>query len=90
MIHNNEGWHVGKEIPLALLFALFMQTAGAIWWAATMSTKLDDLSYQVAALNADKYSQRDAARDQSLYDEKINNLKRRVDYMEQTKWQKKQ
>ena len=34
-------WHVGKEIPLALIFALFVQTAGWVWWAATQSAKLD-------------------------------------------------
>lgn len=87
---RSESWHVGKEIPLALLFAIFMQTLGAIWWAATVTTKLDDLSYQVASLNADKYSQHDALRDQALAEEKINNLKRRLDYMEQAKWQRKQ
>jgi hypothetical protein len=87
---QNDSWHVGKEIPIAMLFAIFLQTAGAIWWAATMSTKLDDLSYQVAALTADKYSQHDAVRDQALIDEKIANLKQSIESIkEEVKWRKK-
>lgn len=85
----HESWHVGKEIPLAMLFAIFLQTAGAIWWAATMSAKLDDLSYQVAALTADKYSQHDSVRDQALITEKMNNLTRRIENLEESKWKRK-
>lgn len=89
--NKKESWHVGKEIPIAMLFAIFLQTAGAIWWAATMSAKLDDLSYQVAALNADKYSQHDAQRDQALTFQKISELEKRIDRYEQLRsatWQK--
>lgn len=87
---RQDQWHVGKEIPLAMLFAILVQTGAAIWWAAsfsaTVTTKLDDLSNQVAALTADKYTQHDAIRDQALMNEKIENLKRQ---MEDMKWRKK-
>lgn len=87
---QSEKWHVGKEIPLAMLFAILVQTGAAIWWAAsfsaTVTTKLDDLSNQVAALTADKYTQHDALRDQALINEKIDNLKRQV---EDIKWKRK-
>lgn len=83
-------WHVGKEIPLAMLFAILAQTGAAIWWAAsfsaTVTTKLDDLSNQVASLTADKYTQHDAIRDQALMNEKIENIRRQV---EAAKWIKK-
>lgn len=87
---EKERWHVGKEIPIAMLFAICMQSAAGIWWAAsfsaTVTAKLDDLSNQVAALTADRYSQHDALRDQALVNEKIDNLKRE---MEELKWQRK-
>jgi len=86
---RQESWHVGKEIPLAMLFAIFLQTAGAIWWAATMSAKLDDLSYQVASLTADKYSQKDAERDKELISEKIRNISYRIEKIEDSKWKRK-
>lgn len=87
---TRERWHVGKEIPIALLFAISLQTAGAIWWAATVSAKLDDLSYQVAALTADKYTQHDAIRDQALVTERIENLRQSLSQVkEDMKWQRK-
>ena len=87
---RTDQWHVGKEIPIAMLFALIAQTGAAIWWAASFSaivtTKLDDLANQVAAITADKYTQHDAIRDQALVEEKINNLKQQIEEM---KWKLK-
>ena len=37
------GWHVGKEIPLAIIIVIIIQTAGVIWWAASTSAKVDFL-----------------------------------------------
>jgi len=89
-VNQKESWHVGKEIPIAMLIAILAQTGAAIWWAAsfsaTVTTKLDDLSNQVASLTADKYTQHDAIRDQALINERIENLKRQV---EEAKWQRK-
>lgn len=85
---NKESWHVGKEIPIAMLFAIFLQTTGAIWWAATMSSKLDSLSYQVAALTADKYSQQDALKDQALILQKISSVEKRIENMENTTYRR--
>lgn len=87
---REDHWHVGKEIPIAMLFTIIIQTCAAIWWAAsfsaTVTTKLDDLANQVASLTADKYTQHDAVRDQALINEKIENLKRQLEDM---KWRRK-
>lgn len=85
MSDRRESWHVGKEIPLAMIFAIFMQTIGAVWWAATLSTKLDDLSYQVAALTADKYTKGDAEKDQKFINQRISDVERRVTIVERRK-----
>jgi hypothetical protein len=84
MEHEEErrGWHVGKEIPLAMLFAIVLQSFGAIWWAATLSAKLDDLSYQVAALSAEKYTKTDAEKDQRYLMQKISDSERRITLIE--------
>lgn len=79
---ERRGWHVGKEIPLAMLFAIVLQSFGAIWWAATLSAKLDDLSYQVAALSAEKYTKTDAEKDQRYLMQRINDSERRITSIE--------
>ena len=47
---RNKKWHVGKEIPLALILTLIAQTVGVVWWAATISTtqKADHDAFVVA------------------------------------------
>ena len=79
---RREGWHVGKEIPLAIIFAIAVQTMGAIWWAATLSAKLDDLSYQVASINADKYTKTDAEKDQKYFNQRQTDVERRITNLE--------
>lgn len=79
---RNEKWHVGKEIPLALIFAIVVQTGGWIWWAATLSAKVEDLSLQIAALSADKYTASDAKKDGALYMTRISDHDRRLENLE--------
>ena len=42
-------WKVDRHIPVALLIALFAQTGGAIWWAASTSGRVDVLERQAVA-----------------------------------------
>ena len=68
-----------------MIFAIFMQTVGVVWWAATLAAKMDDLSYQVAALTADKYTKGDAEKDQKFINQRITDVERRVSNMEHRK-----
>lgn len=34
MTKDNKNWSLDRHIPLALVFAIFTQTAGAFWWAS--------------------------------------------------------
>lgn len=34
-------WHLDKRIPIALIFALIVQTAGAVWWISGIVHRLD-------------------------------------------------
>lgn len=35
-------WHVGKEIPLALVGTVLLQTIGVVWGAATLNAKVEN------------------------------------------------
>lgn len=89
MINKNEKekWHVGKEIPIALLVGIVGQTMFAVWWcasfSATVTTQLENLSYQIASLNADKYTKSDAQKDGALYLQKISDVQYRVNLIEE-------
>ncbi len=43
MIQEKQKWHIGKEVPLATIVVLLLQTAGALWWAAQVAAKVEYL-----------------------------------------------
>lgn len=59
-------WHVGREIPIALIVALCLQTGGGIWWASSMSSKLDTALSSLAEFRAERYTKEDGRRDREL------------------------
>ena len=74
----NNKWHVGKEIPLAMIFALLFQTAGVIWWAASLSGKIDSLAEQVAELKSDKRLQENSFKDIAVIEQRVISNERRI------------
>ena len=79
---RDERWHVGKEIPLVLIFAIFSQTAVGVWWAATQSAKLDTLTAMVETFRASQYTQNDARRDQEMIFTRHKENARRIEAIE--------
>ena len=73
---------MGKEIPLAIIFALFAQTAGAVWWAATQSAKLDALTEMVKGFRETQYTQNDARRDMESILQRHRENARRIEVIE--------
>lgn len=44
-------WHLSKSVPITLILAIFIQTAGAIWWASAISAKVGSLEETVVSQN---------------------------------------
>lgn len=48
--HDDDGsWHLDKKVPLALIFAILVQTAMGFWWASNQDTRLVAVERQVQA-----------------------------------------
>lgn len=45
-------WHVGKEIPLALLCGILAQTAGFTWWLSALNASVEMQSRAALKLEA--------------------------------------
>ncbi|MCV6577445.1 MAG: hypothetical protein OIF58_17110 [Cohaesibacter sp.] len=45
--NNREPWHLDKRVPVALIVTLMIQTFGVIWWAASMSERVNFLERQM-------------------------------------------
>ena len=35
------GWQIDRHIPIAVILTLMFQTAGVVWWAATLEQRLN-------------------------------------------------
>jgi len=44
---NDTHWHFDKRVPLALIFAILVQTGAALWWAAGVNARVEQLERQV-------------------------------------------
>ena len=52
--HNEfEKWHLDRRVPLALIFAIFVQTATAFWWASGMSYSLSNAQTAIKTIQDD-------------------------------------
>lgn len=36
-------WHLDKRVPIALIVAIFIQTSGVIWWASSITARMDQV-----------------------------------------------
>lgn len=74
---TRERWHIGKEIPAAVLLVLLAQLVGGIWWLATLSYKLDSAIMQLAEYRTDRYTKDDGRRDRELIVQIVESLRQR-------------
>jgi hypothetical protein len=79
---QQEKWHVGKEVPLAVLFTLMVQTGGGIWWLAQVSSKIDYAVQTLQTFQAERYTREDARRDKELMLSVVEALKQKESDME--------
>lgn len=55
------GWHLDKRVPVAIIFALLVQSAGVIWWASNMASRQSVLEGRVAVHEMQINAMRDSA-----------------------------
>ncbi len=79
---QRDRWHVGREIPIAVVIAVALQTISGIWWAAGLSSKMDSTQAQIIELKMDRYSSSDARRDHDLTRLRDENMERRISILE--------
>lgn len=74
---RTEHWHIAKEVPIAVLFMLVVQTAGGIWWLAQLSAKIDGAISRLAEFQVERYTREDARRDREFLFAVIDQVRQR-------------
>jgi hypothetical protein len=49
MLRDDEQWHLDKRVPLALILTIVIQTAGLVWWASSLSERVNSLERRADA-----------------------------------------
>ena len=83
-IRQERGWHVGKEIPIATIIVLIIQTAGVVWWAATISAdqraqKEAGVASQAMQMSVDRRQDDEAQRSESRVMLQLGMLNQKLD-----------
>jgi hypothetical protein len=59
-------WHLDRRVPIALIVALAVQTSGIVWWAASLSGRVDQHARDIARTGGEVAVLRDAAQTQAV------------------------
>lgn len=66
MQEQDKHWSVDRRVPIALIWTLLAQTAAAVWWASGQSELNSAQERRIAALEAQRNSERLSERMHSL------------------------
>lgn len=47
-------WHLDKRVPIAMIATIIMQSLAAVWWAASMQSRLEALERFIASQAANE------------------------------------
>lgn len=74
MAENDRNWHLDKRVPVALIFAIMVQTATAVWWAAGQDAMTENHERRLSALEngEDQVTVRMASIEQRLVRLEVN------------------
>jgi len=79
---NGRDWHLEKRVSVALIIAIVTQTLGIVWWAATLSARVDGIQGRIAEMTG--YASRLARLEERQLAvtgrlDRIEELQRRID-----------
>jgi len=80
-----ESWHLDKRVPVAIILSIALQTFAAIWWAATVNSRVAAAETNIVKLEAVTDAQRSAAQMQAVQlgriEEQIGGLRQDIGRM---------
>lgn len=57
MTVSKEPWHLSKSVPITLIFAIFLQTLGIVWWASGIDNRVQNIEQSILTMSADLASE---------------------------------
>ncbi len=90
MANDEQGWRVGKEIPVATIVVLLLQTASALWWAASVTADIryvreTQVAHGLTQVQIDRRQDEDAKRSEDRFLVQFVEMNRKLDRLVETK-----
>jgi TolA-binding protein len=63
---SDTSWHLDKRVPISLILALLVQTAGMVWWAASLSGRVDVNARDIRTTQSEMGVLRNSAQTQAV------------------------
>ncbi len=83
MPEAKERWHLDRRVPIALILALFIQTVGVVWWAATTDARVGQLESSLTSMDRRLSDQealsRDALQNDAVIREQLRHTNENID-----------
>ena len=76
---QRERWHVGKEIPLTLLFGMLVQLVIAAAFVSDLKNEIKVTAARVEEIWRDRYTRLDAQKDADIYRGRDDSQNARID-----------
>ena len=80
---QKERWHIGKEVPIILIFTLVVQTIGVVWWAATISAEVRQVRDELQLVRSNQFTSIEARGLIAINASQNNDQDRRLSVLEQ-------
>ena len=78
-------WTLDRRVPVAIIFAILLQSAGAIWWAASIQNRVSNNEGNIARLTDNGEAMRVAVHEQAVQlgriEEQISGLRSDIQRM---------
>lgn len=71
---SQKAWHIEKGIPLALIVAILVQTAGWVWWSASINFRVGQLEKAGEMVATQVTAAQSQAVTIARLEEKVNNV----------------
>lgn len=49
---KGDEWHLDKNVPIGLILALLVQTAGMVWWSASLNSQVGEHERRLLSIEA--------------------------------------
>jgi TolA-binding protein len=63
---TDTAWHLDRRVPITLILALAVQTAGMVWWAASLSGRVEVNARDISRVNGEVAVLRNSAQTQAV------------------------